>query len=165
MGRYTTVQTYSDSNTKVVTASSSTAAETGPKKLQVEKVNNVMGSCAGAGSGEFDIYRAARRREHFRLEEIERQKQSEQQQKELEEKIRRNRLEAEERTRKNAEKRKKKKAKKEERKRKFEELTDTTETALSNDNDEPQDPEKKSITECSVDDDCVKGSDLEDLKN
>jgi hypothetical protein len=34
-------------------------------------VHNTYGSCAGAGSGEFDVYRAARRREELRLEYLE----------------------------------------------------------------------------------------------
>lgn len=38
----------------------------------MEKVHNTYGSCAGAGSGEFDVYRAAKRREQVRLEYLER---------------------------------------------------------------------------------------------
>lgn len=34
---------------------------------------NAYGSCAGAGSGEFDVYRAMKRREQMRLELLEKQ--------------------------------------------------------------------------------------------
>mmetsp|Transcript_6009 Transcript_6009/g.6206 ORF Transcript_6009/g.6206 Transcript_6009/m.6206 type:complete len:151 (-) Transcript_6009:70-522(-) len=117
MGRYTTVQTYSDQNTKVVSGYATGEGPTNgpamkPKALMVEKVDNVSGSCAGAGSGEFDLYRAARRRELNRLDEIERKKKAFEEQTQYEEKVARNRKEAEERTAKNAEKRKRKQEKK-----------------------------------------------------
>jgi len=78
----------------------------------VEKIDNIMGSCAGAGSSEFDLYRAARKRERLRIEAIEKDYAEKQARKELEDRVAKNRQEAEERTRKNAEKRKRKQAKK-----------------------------------------------------
>lgn len=82
----------------------------GSKKAKIEKVVNIMGSCAGAGSGEFDLYRAARKRERDRIRGLEESDRLEKEREELSKKIEMNRIEAEERTRKNAEKRKKKKA-------------------------------------------------------
>ena len=79
MGRYTTMQTFSDQDaqgaavpyTAATTTSSSvsldasTAVSSDAKKdggLRIKRVDNVSGSGAGAGSGEFHTYRAARRR-------------------------------------------------------------------------------------------------------
>lgn len=89
MGRYTTVQIYSDSNpsmrsvsynqstdtTKTAstasTASTSAATPHETKRLiRPEKVDNPSGSTAGAGSGEFHVYRAARARETLRLKTL-----------------------------------------------------------------------------------------------
>ena len=81
----------------------------------------MSGSCAGAGSGEFDIYRAQRRREFARIEAIEIQQKKEEEEKSLQERIARNKLEADLRTSKNAAKRNKKKQRREELKRKYEE--------------------------------------------
>ncbi len=132
MGRYTTVQTYSDQNTKVVPASAIASMNEkvesesqAKKKLQVEKVNNVMGSCAGAGSGEFDVYRASRRREITRIESLEYEQKAEEEARLFAEKIARNKEEAENRTTKNAEKRNKKKMKKMELKRKHTDISDS----------------------------------------
>ena len=81
MGRYTTVQAYADNNpnmravdyaqatgTAGAAPSSSASASRGP--LVTEKVDNPYGSTAGAGSGEFHVYRHARAREMARWERI-----------------------------------------------------------------------------------------------
>lgn len=77
-----------------------------------EVVTNVQGSSAGAGSGEFHVYKASRRREYERLrgmdDELRREKEQEAFDKEKAERERRD----EERTRKNREKREKMKARK-----------------------------------------------------
>ncbi|KND94445.1 PRKR-interacting protein 1 [Tolypocladium ophioglossoides CBS 100239] len=77
-----------------------------------EIVTNVQGSSAGAGSGEFHVYKASRRREYERLrgmdDELRREKEQEVFDKEKTERERRD----EERTRKNREKREKMKARK-----------------------------------------------------
>ncbi|KAM0251117.1 hypothetical protein ACHAQJ_008323 [Trichoderma viride] len=77
-----------------------------------EIVTNVQGSSAGAGSGEFHVYKAARRREYERLKEMDEEVKREREQANFEkgktEKDRRD----EEKTRKNREKREKAKARK-----------------------------------------------------
>merc|ERR1711916_308609 len=78
------------------------------ERLEVEKVSNTTGSCAGASSSEFDIYRTARRIEAERWEHIEKQDEEERKIREYAEKVSRNREEAELKTSKNAAKRQKK---------------------------------------------------------
>ncbi len=73
------------------------------KGVTVEKVNNVMGSTAGAGSGEFHLYRHGRRREMARVEGMEREAVEDEKQALFEERVESKRKECEERTLKNAE--------------------------------------------------------------
>lgn len=84
MGRYTTVQAYADNNpnmravdydqaTGKISDSASAVvavlpANRGP--VVAEKVDNPYGSTAGAGSGEFHVYRHARAREMERWKKI-----------------------------------------------------------------------------------------------
>ncbi|CAM9183689.1 unnamed protein product [Choristocarpus tenellus] len=115
MGRYTTVQTYSDNNPKLVHVSYDQAKGSdgpGTGKLQVDKTENVMGSCAGAGSGEFHMYRAHRRREMHRMAALEEELAQDEARANLEAVAAKGREECEERTRKKAEKRKRRKEKK-----------------------------------------------------
>jgi len=84
---------------------------TGPKKVVVEKIQNRHGSCAGASSSEFNMYRNERNRERVRVQEMEEKYIKEKEMKDFEDKVTKNKQEAEERTRKNAERRKKKKDK------------------------------------------------------
>ena len=135
MGRYTSVQGFSDQNTKTISSSSTSAPPGAPKaKLVTERVLNVHGSTAGASSSEFDVYRLGRRRELDRLNAMEQETRKAVVEELYVAKIERNRIEAEERTKKNAEKRKKKKMKKLINKKK-QKLTDGTTKTGENDVD------------------------------
>lgn len=126
MGRYTTVQTYSDTNPMVVklpydeAAAKSSAGQDdssdarGPRHgagYTVERVNNVMGSTAGAGSGDFHHYRHTRRREMMRMENMEKDATEDQAEEDFAARVEAKRKECQERTRRNAEKRKRKRQK------------------------------------------------------
>ncbi|KAG0256401.1 hypothetical protein DFQ27_005757 [Actinomortierella ambigua] len=72
-------------------------------------IKNIQGSSAGAGSGEFHVYRAVRRREYTRLKNMELESKEEREKREFEEKVEAKRREDEERTEKNRAKRQKRK--------------------------------------------------------
>ncbi|OIW27370.1 hypothetical protein CONLIGDRAFT_426445 [Coniochaeta ligniaria NRRL 30616] len=76
-----------------------------------EIVTNVQGSSAGAGSGEFHVYKASRRREYERLRQMDEEVRKETEAEEFE-RLRREREERDaEKTRRNRERREKKKGK------------------------------------------------------
>ncbi|KAL8775520.1 MAG: hypothetical protein Q9209_000016 [Squamulea sp. 1 TL-2023] len=77
-----------------------------------EIVANVQGSSAGAGSGEFHVYKASRRREYERIKQMEEQVAKEKADEEYGRKIEEARRKDEERTSKNKKKREKMKARK-----------------------------------------------------
>ncbi|TEA12794.1 PRKR-interacting protein 1-like protein [Colletotrichum sidae] len=74
-----------------------------------EIVTNVQGSSAGAGSGEFHVYKASRRREYDRLRAMDEELKQEKEQEAFERSKAEREARDEERTRKNREKREKKK--------------------------------------------------------
>ncbi len=76
-----------------------------------EIVANVQGSSAGAGSGEFHVYKASRRREYERLRAMDEEAKEEEDEKEWTAKERERKDKDEEKTRKNREKRNKRKGK------------------------------------------------------
>ncbi|CEG36241.1 Uncharacterized conserved protein [Plasmopara halstedii] len=99
MGCYTTLQTFSDQDAQGAAVaydadsnakdSSDAASNVKGGKLVVNRVDNVSGSSAGAGSGEFHTYRAARRREMDRIASMEQQYKDNKAQQEFEDKRKR----------------------------------------------------------------------------
>ncbi|XP_014668028.1 PREDICTED: PRKR-interacting protein 1 homolog [Priapulus caudatus] len=92
----------------------------GPRERSLSKppdfVRNVMGSSAGAGSGEFHVYRHIRRREYARQQLIEETGKREDENEAYHEKLNKHKTEAEARTAKKRAKRLKKKEKMKEKK-------------------------------------------------
>ena len=86
-----------------------------------EIVTNVQGSSAGAGSGEFHVYKAARRREYERLRQMDEDLAAEKGAEEFEARRREREREDEEKTRKNREKRERKRKGREQGKKKLKE--------------------------------------------
>ncbi|EDV21623.1 PRKR-interacting protein 1 [Trichoplax sp. H2] len=104
--------------------------------LPPEFVREIMGSSAGAGSGEFHVYRGSRRREYNRLRLIEEQAKKDESNQELQRKIESDRKETEERTAKKRNKRLRKKQKQLEHKKRNTGAATMKEDMKSNDRDE-----------------------------
>ncbi|KAI4238404.1 MAG: hypothetical protein LQ352_007877 [Teloschistes flavicans] len=92
--------------------SSTTAKQNGRPAVPPppEIVANVQGSSAGAGSGEFHVYKASRRREYERLRQMEEDVSKEKADEEYERKVEEMRKRDEEKTGKNRRRREKRKA-------------------------------------------------------
>ncbi|EXJ69195.1 uncharacterized protein A1O5_07231 [Cladophialophora psammophila CBS 110553] len=82
-----------------------------------EIVANVQGSSAGAGSGEFHVYKASRRREYERLRAMDEEAKTEEENEKWEREEREKRERDEEKTRKNRERRSRRKGKKDKEKK------------------------------------------------
>ena len=95
MGRYTSVQTFSDRHTKVVQAAPASTTSSGRAVAPTtDRVMNVSGSTAGASSSEFHIYRASRQRELTRIEIMETEERERKEREDFASKVERNRAEA-----------------------------------------------------------------------
>eukprot|EP00934_Nitzschia_sp_Nitz4_P003381 Nitzschia sp. Nitz4//scaffold89_size161592//21194//21988//NITZ4_002363-RA/size161592-processed-gene-0.2-mRNA-1//1//CDS//3329559571//3371//frame0 len=129
MGRYSSVQAFADNNTSVSRISyeqakgqaggnsnaPSGSASAPNDKVVAEKVSNPYGSTAGAGSGEFHVYRHARAREAARWKELD----ANEKEKELEAQFQKRKAEAEmDELEKTAKRRKKRQREKEAKQRK-----------------------------------------------
>lgn len=101
MGRYTTVQAYADNNANMRSVSYEQATGSSESKkagVKADKVVNPYGSTAGAGSGEFHIYRHARSREMSRIKQLTEQDREKQLDAEFEAKISQYKTEEERKT-------------------------------------------------------------------
>uniref|UniRef100_A0A224YS10 Protein containing DUF1168 domain n=1 Tax=Rhipicephalus zambeziensis TaxID=60191 RepID=A0A224YS10_9ACAR len=118
-----------------------------------EFVRNVMGSSAGAGSGEFHVYRHLRRKEYARQKYIDQRAHEDQLDVEFRERVERNRREAEERTAKKRAKRLRRKQKAKERRTsgKTSASSGAADSSSSDDNDDgnraPEDATSSEQTE------------------
>lgn len=123
MGRYTTVQNFSDNGGSAAipydkaTGGMRTDPDAKGQVLRVPVVHNVMGSAAGAGSGLFHIYRHERRREMSRLKSMEEEHTELSAEQAFRSRVEHVRQEADERTRKRADKRRRRKEKSRQKKR------------------------------------------------
>jgi hypothetical protein len=108
MGRFSSMQTFADTNQKSqpVAYEQAAAAPSSSARVIVPKINNTSGSSAGAGSSEFHNYRKLRRWENDRLEALDAEEKRVMAENAFRAKIAANEAEAAGRTRKRAEKRK-----------------------------------------------------------
>eukprot|EP00899_Mesostigma_viride_P000201 jgi/Mesvir1/10181/Mv05156-RA.1 len=132
MPRYTTSQTFTESNTQVVLLPEPGLPDNKPKvdpsKENLEeklrrivdtvpgKLSSTSGSSAGSGSGDFHEYRGYRRKEIFRLNRMEAEYKQRMAEEGFQQRQQQRQQEAEERTAKKRAKRLKKKQKKKQRK-------------------------------------------------
>jgi hypothetical protein len=111
MGRYSSVQAYADNNTnaRVVPYEQATGGGAVPKPVRAEKVSNPYGSTAGAGSGEFHVYRHARAREIERWKTLDEEEREHLMRQDFEKQLEENKVEEEGRTAKRRKKRQRQK--------------------------------------------------------
>mmetsp|Transcript_32612 Transcript_32612/g.51963 ORF Transcript_32612/g.51963 Transcript_32612/m.51963 type:complete len:180 (-) Transcript_32612:4461-5000(-) len=114
----------------------------GGEKVVTDKLMKIYGSTAGAGAGEFHVYRHERRREMERLQKLDDDEQAEKSKSEFEAKRLANEKEACDKTNKRAAKRKKRKLQqKEKRQRKKTQVSESTSAeapALGNEEQFPE---------------------------
>ena len=108
MGRFSSMQTFADTNVKSqpVSYEQAAAAPSSSARVIVPKINNTAGSSAGAGSSEFHNYRKLRRWENDRMEAMDEEEKRLAIESAFRAKVAANEAEAADRTRKRAEKRK-----------------------------------------------------------
>mmetsp|Transcript_23362 Transcript_23362/g.54264 ORF Transcript_23362/g.54264 Transcript_23362/m.54264 type:complete len:204 (+) Transcript_23362:123-734(+) len=119
MGRYSSVQAYADNNANMRSISYEQASggqQPSGGAVKPEKVQNPYGSTAGAGSGDFHVYRHARAREMGRIKKLEKEHHEDQLQEEYEVTVRENAAREEKKTAKRRRKRKRQKDARERRK-------------------------------------------------
>lgn len=85
MGRYSSVQSYADNSQNARTTAYE--QERGSGSVKTEKVVNPYSSVAGAGSGEFHVYRHSRAREQERLTRLDEIEEEETEEKEFRAKV------------------------------------------------------------------------------
>jgi len=98
MGRYSSAKAYGDNTAQMRSISyeqASGSAKDKPGSVTAEKVHNPYGSTAGAGSGEFHVYRHARAREAERWKQINEEEKEKMLDKEYQEKLAKNTTEEE----------------------------------------------------------------------
>ncbi|XP_034831859.1 PRKR-interacting protein 1 homolog [Maniola hyperantus] len=128
----------------------------GPKQKSLgpppDFVRNVMGSSAGAGSGEFHVYRHLRRKEYARQKFIQEKSDKEKLDDEYHSKIEENKKKAEEKTAKKRAKRlkRKQKAKTKEKKPKTTDSKDCKESASSDESSDEENETNQKDTEYSI---------------
>ena len=87
MGRYSSVQAYTDQQNTRTTTYEQERGSTASNTVKTEKVHNPYGSTAGAGSGEFHVYRHARAREQERLKKMDETEREQMEEEEFQRKV------------------------------------------------------------------------------